>query len=427
MSEVRDVESAVTLKGEVRVPGDKSTSHRALLLSALASGESVIEGLSPGEDVRATATIVAALGAELEMTGERTHVRGPDAGLRATNVPLDCTNSGTSMRLLAGVTSTVAGTHALVGDASLSTRPMDRVAIPLRTMGATIEGEGPRITAPLRITGRDQLRAISFHVPVASAQVKSALLFAGLRANGEVTIREDVRTRRTTEDMFRIAGLTLESEDLDHGRTVTLQPGRPKAVSWRIPGDPSQAAFFCVLGAIHRDARLEIIDIDATPERTGFVGVLQRMGASVSVSSSNDHLSLVAESSTLDATEIHAHEIPSVDEVPVLAVAAAAARGVSAFRDMGELRVKESDRLSGSLDLVQRLGCRAWSDGDDFFIEGLGSAQHFSHFEIDGGLDHRMVMSSAVAGAAGKGCVIRGAGTVASSYPGFFDDLARLQ
>jgi 3-phosphoshikimate 1-carboxyvinyltransferase len=427
MSDVREVEPAATLKGEIRVPGDKSTSHRALLLAALASGESAIEGLSPGEDVRATATIIAALGAQVSFTREITLVGGPDEGLRPSDTPLDCANSGTSMRLLAGVTSTIEGTHVLKGDASLSKRPMDRVAVPLASMGALIEGEGPRVTAPLRVTGRRSLEGISYRVPVASAQVKSAILFAGLQATSVVTIQEDVRTRRTTEDMFRLAGLAIESEELNEGRVVTLHPGRPKATSWRVPGDPSQAAFFCVLGVIHHDARIEILDIDATPERIGFVEVLQRMGASLSVSPGSTHLSLIAESSSLHATEIHAHEIPSVDEVPVLAVAAAAANGVSAFRDMGELRLKESDRFAGSLDLAQRLGCRVWSEGDDFFIEGLTTSQRFAPFDVDGDLDHRMVMSSAVAGAAGHGCVISGAATVSSSYPTFFDDLARLQ
>ncbi len=427
MSAIRHVDPVATLKGEVRVPGDKSASHRALLLAALASGESVIEGLSPGEDVRATAAIVQALGASVRTDGQQAWVRGPDDGLRASDAPLDCANSGTSMRLLAGVTSTIEGSHVLVGDASLSVRPMDRVAAPLTSMGAEVEGEGPRVTAPLRITGRSSLRAISYHVPVASAQVKSAILFAGLRADAVVRVREDVRTRRTTEDMFRGAGLVVESEDVDEGRVVTLHPGRPLATTWRVPGDPSQAAFFCVLGALAREARIEVLDVDATPERIGFVAVLERMGASLGTSEGSTRLSLVAESSPLHATEIHAREVPSVDEVPVLTVAAAAASGVSAFRDMGELRLKESDRFTGSMDLAQRLGCRVWSVDDDFFVEGLDSADRFATFEIDGALDHRMVMASAVAGTVGNGCDIRGAATVSSSYPGFFDDLARLR
>jgi 3-phosphoshikimate 1-carboxyvinyltransferase len=367
------------------------------------------------------------LGAELRTEGELVHVRGPENGLEAAATPLDCGNSGTTMRLLTGLVSTIEGNHELVGDASLSSRPMDRVAVPLGLMGASVEGQGERVTAPLRVTGRAQLRAIDYHVPSPSAQVKSAILFAGLGADTATVVREQIRTRRTTEDMFRASGLWIESTDLDKGRVVTLRPGRPKETSWTIPADPSQAAFFCVLAAIHDDAKIEIVEIDTTPERIGFVGVLERMGAVLSSKDQSTCHSLVSRSSSLVATEIHASEVPSLDEVPVLAVAAAAAKGVSAFRDMGELRLKESNRFDGSIQLVQELGCRAWSEGDDFFIEGLESAQQFRHCVTDAHLDHRMVMAAAVAGSAGNGASIAGAATVSSSYPRFFDDLAGLQ
>jgi 3-phosphoshikimate 1-carboxyvinyltransferase len=208
---------------------------------------------------------------------------------------------------------------------------------------------------------------------------------------------------------------------------VTLKPGRPTTASWQIPGDPSQAAFFCVLGAVHPDAHIEILNVDSSVERSGFVAVLQRMGATLTREARGHYSSLVSSSSELAATEIHAHEIPSVDEVPVLTVAAAAAKGVSAFRGMGELRLKESDRFEGSMSLARSLGCRVWSEGDDFFVEGLGSSSAFVGFEIDAALDHRLVMSAAVAGAAGRGCTIVGAETVASSYPQFFHDLDSLQ
>jgi 3-phosphoshikimate 1-carboxyvinyltransferase len=427
MSEPIEVRHALALRGRVHVPGDKSASHRALMISALASGVSAIEGLSPGDDVRSTAHIMEQLGASVHREGDMVHVEGPDAGLHATKEPLDCGNSGTTMRLLAGLVSAVDGRHHLVGDASLSKRPMDRVAVPLSAMGAVVHGSGEAVTAPLRITGRSTLHAIDYHVPSASAQVKSSILFAGLRADAVTTVREDVRTRRTTEDMFRAAGLEVESVDDRDGRVVTLRPGRPWATSWRIPGDPSQAAFFCVLGALHPDAKLEVADVDATRERGGFIGVLRRMGASISLEERGPRLSLLVASSTLVATEIESSEIPSVDEVPVLCVAAAAANGVSAFRAMGELRLKESDRFAGAMDLARRLGSRVWSEGDDFFVEGLHSATSFEHFTLHAQLDHRMVMAAAVAGAAGNGCVIDGADTVSSSYPGFFEDLKALQ
>ena len=420
------VEHFERLRGTVRVPGDKSTSHRALMVSALAEGESTIRGLSPGLDVDGTAQIIEQLGASRVVDDDVVTVVGPPEGLHASDTDLDCGNSGTTMRLMSGVVSAVPGAHRLVGDASLSTRPMDRVGEPLTMMGAHFEGRGDRLHAPLHIVGSNELHGIDYVVPMASAQVKSAILFAAIGATSATTVVEHVRTRPTTEEMLSRAGVSVVSIDDDHGRRITLQPGRPLARNWLVPGDPSQAAFFAVLGCIHPDAELDILDIDSARERNGFLNVLQRMGATLTLQASGAMTSLAVRSSDLLATDIHAREIPSVDEVPVLVVAASAARGVSRFHDVGELRVKESDRFEASLTLAQRLGCRAWSEGDDLFVEGLGSASRFVHFEIDAGLDHRMVMASAVAGCAGAGCSIGGADTVASSYPDFFDDLDRL-
>jgi len=427
MSDAVSVAPASSLRGALHVPGDKSASHRALILSALADGASTITGLSPGQDVAATALVVRELGADVNGDGGVVVVTGPSAGLRASTHDLECANSGTTMRLVAGVVSALVGRHRLVGDASLSRRPMDRVAAPLRLMGADVEGEGPRVCAPLVVTGSAGLRAIEYAVPVASAQVKSAVLLAGLSASGHTTVHESVRTRTTTEEMMRHAGVTVHSVDHEEGRSVTLTPGRPRPTTWDVPGDPSQAAFFAVLGAIHRDAALTILGVDAAPERVGYVDVLERMGARVVLLAGDRGASLTSASADLTATEVTSDEIPSVDEVPVLTVAAAAARGVSAFRNMSELRVKESDRFAASMDLARRLGCRVWDEGDDFFVEGLGSAARFRAVDLDAGLDHRIVMAAAVAGAAGAGATISGASTVASSYPHFFDDLASLQ
>ncbi len=422
---MREVTPLGPLRGSVRVPGDKSYSHRAVLLSALAEGPSTLTGLSPGADVAATLDAVARLGALVEPDEDRVRVRAPAGGLRPSDAPLECANSGTTMRLLCGVVAGIAGTHRLVGDASLSRRPMDRVATPLRLMGARVSGLGPTLHAPLVVEG-GTLRGIEYRVPVPSAQVKSAVLFAGLDARGPTTVVEAVRTRTTTEDAMRAAGLALEVAPEGGGRRVTLAPGRPVARTWSVPGDPSQAAFFAVLGAIHDDASLEVVSLDAAPERVGFVGVLARMGARVALHDHGAFHSLTALSSALVATEVHSHEIPSVDEVPILTVAACAAEGVSAFRSMAELRVKESDRFAGSIELARRLGAAAWAEGDDFFVEGLGAARRFAPFHLDAGLDHRMVMAAAVAGAAGRGGAIDGDETVATSYPHFFRDLALL-
>lgn len=427
MNGTQRVEPAEHLRGSVRVPGDKSTSHRALLLSALAPGKSVISGLSMGDDVAATRTIIGQLGAETRDDDGDVVVIGPETGLAASEEELNCENSGTTMRLLCGVLAHVDGRHRLVGDLSLSKRPMDRVATPLALMGTHVDGQGDRCYAPLIVEGTSELRGIDYSVPYASAQVKSAILLAGMYAQGETIVRESVRTRTATEDMLTLCGVDVALRNEGAGRVVTIRRGRPQRHHWRVPGDPSQAAFFAVLASIHHDATLEVLSLDASTERVGFVAVLQRMGARVELIERSGVTALRAESSMLHATEVHAHEIPSVDEVPVLAVAAVAASGVSVFRSMSELRVKESDRFEGSLLLAQALGATAWAEGDDLFIEGLGSAERFLDFTFDAALDHRMVMAAAVAGCAGRGATIVGAQTVASSYPTFFRDLTLLQ
>lgn len=427
MNAPRRVERASRLRGALLVPGDKSGSHRALMLSALASGQSTISGLSNGQDVAATSQILVQLGAERIDEPDQVVIVGPRSGLEASQRPLDCANSGTTMRLMTGIVSSIEGSHQLVGDESLSRRPMDRVAVPLALMGARVSGRGERSFAPLLVEGRERLRAINYRVPNPSAQVKSAILLAGLNADGPTHVQEDVRTRTTTEDMLVRAGVSVRSVEVDQGRTIEIQPGRPLAQRWKVPGDPSQAAFFAVLGLIHHDAQIEIRELDASAERIGFASVLARMGGRIELTDVAETGNLVCESSDLSATEVRASEIPSVDEVPVLVVAAAAATGTSVFRDMGELRVKESNRFEGSMQLAASLGCRVWSEGDDFFVEGVGSSDAFREFELDAHLDHRMVMASAVAATAGRGCWIGGDTTVASSYPNFFDDLARLE
>lgn len=419
------VEAKSKLRGTVKVPGDKSASHRAVLLSALASGTSTIEGLSPGLDVRGTATIVAQLGASVTFDDKVVTITGPTNGLSGSVDPLDCGNSGTTIRLVSGLVASIEGAHTLIGDHSLSQRPMDRVALPLRLMGASISGVGDRETPPLIITG-SELHSITYDVPVPSAQVKSAILLAGLRASGETVVREAVRTRTATEDMLANAGIAITSEPTGEGRVIRLQPGRPSPQQWKVPTDPSQAAFFAVLGLIAARASITILDVESSPERIGFVNVLQRLGGDIDVEDRRGVSTLTVRSSDLHATEIHATEIPSVDEAPILSIAAAAATGVTVFRDMGELRLKESDRFEGCMLLARSVGANTWADGDDFYIEGLGSARNFQHFSINPGLDHRMVMSAAVAGTAGSGCIIENPETVSSSYPGFFTDLASL-
>jgi 3-phosphoshikimate 1-carboxyvinyltransferase len=422
-----NVASVRTLRGLIRTPGDKSVSHRSILLGALSDGPSTITGCSQGLDVRGTLSIVQQLGAKVSLESDRLIVNGTE-GLHHSASPLDCGNSGTTMRLLCGVLAGIVGEHALIGDPSLSQRPMDRVARPLGLMGVAITGHGERVTPPLVVTRRAPTPlAIEYNVPEPSAQVKSAVLFAGLFANDTTTVRETVRTRPTTEEMLTTAGISLTSVNEGDGRVVTVAPGRPRATEWVVPGDPSQAAFFIVLGAIHADAAIEVVDLYAAPERSGFVDVLVRMGATIERSFNAGTVTLSVRSSELVGVEVDASEIPSLDEIPVLAVAAAAATGTTRFRDAGELRVKESDRFEGTMALVRELGAAAHAEGDDLVVEGLGSAHRFAPLTLRGELDHRMVMAAAVAGAAGAGATLSGTETVATSYPGFFDDLASLR
>jgi len=399
------------------VPGDKSISHRALMLGALADGTSTIGGLSTGADVIGTASIMSSLGATVTL-GERVSVIGPPEGLTPSCDPLDCGNSGTTARLLLGLLAGVPGVHHLDGDESLRRRPMNRVLAPLHLMGVALSTPEVNATFPLTIESSGRSLALSYDVPVVSAQVKSAVLFAGLVADGPVTVRERVTTRTNTEDMFADAGLRVERSAWRVGQSVTLWPGRPTARHWEVPGDPSQAAFFAVLAAVS-GSRIALPSLYQGPERTGFLRVLERMGARV------DWLpdEVVVQGADLEGTEIFGSEIPSVDEVPALAVACAAARGRSVFRDVGELRFKESDRFAATIALVQALGAVAWADEDDLIIDGLTSARAFEDFAFGSALDHRMVMAAAVAGVAGRGVTIETPLAVASSYPHFFADL----
>jgi len=416
------------LRGVVTTPGDKSISHRTLMLSALADGESVIHGLSNGEDVRATRAIMSALGAHIDDRGGVVVVRGPREGLHPSTTSLDCGNSGTTIRLLAGFLASVPGTHILVGDESLSSRPMDRIAEPLREMGLSLRGQGDRYTPPLTVEVPSAgIRSIEYSVPVPSAQVKSAVLFAGLATQETTVVRESLRTRANTEEMLHDAGVDVLCEDIGKGRVVRLHGSRPRAHEWWVPGDPSQAAFFAVLAALHPDADVTVAGLYPGPERLGFVAVLQRMGAHIELVPSAHGVNLVARSSDLQGVVVSSEEIPSVDEVPILAVAAAAAGGDTRFVDVGELRIKESDRLQGSVDLVTALGATAEIDGDDLIIHGVGTAKLFRSFSYRAALDHRMVMSAAVAAAVGQGGTIEGAETVSSSFPDFFDVVASLR
>ena len=421
------------LVGTVSVPGDKSISHRALLVGALAPGTSTVTGLSNGDDVARTRAAVEALGARIEEVDGSLRVTG--GTLHVPPGPLDLGNSGTGLRLLMGVVAGLPGSTTLTGDASLRSRPMDRVARPLALMGATASGTGERCLPPVTVTG-GRLVGIDYTPPVASAQVKSAILLAGLAAAGPTVVREPVATRSHTEELLAAAGADVSVERSGGGVVVTLRPGPLRPFATVVPGDPSQAAFWVVAATLVPGSDVAVRGVHVSPERTGFLDVLDRMGARVAVERRGPGVAdLRVLPARLSGTEVLAAEIPSLDEVPILAVAAAAAAGRSRFRDVGELRVKESDRLTATAALVRAIGARASVEGDDLVVDGvdLGAGGCFYSASVDAELDHRMAMAAAVAGMATTGAsgapggvAITGWDAVATSYPAFLADLDRL-
>ena len=423
---VFEVGGGRALAGETGVPGDKSISHRALLLAALAEGTSTLTGLSTGDDVVRTHGAVAALGAGVTPMGPDVVVHGGRGRLAAPAGEVDLGNSGTGMRLLMGVAATLPGTTAMTGDASLCGRPMDRVAVPLEQMGAAVAGAGERCLPPLTVTG-GALRGITYEPPMASAQVKGAVLLAGLAATGETIVREAVATRTHTEDMLAAAGADIDVAVEGAGRVVRLRASALAPRDVAVPGDPSQAAFWVVAATVTPGSRVTVRHVHLGPERIGFLTVLARMGAQVAVVPTGDgDGDLDARWAPLAGTVVEAAEIPSLDEVPILAVAAMAASGTTRFRDVGELRVKESDRLAGTAALVGAFGGSAEIDGDDLVVHG---GRPFTPGRLDAQGDHRMAMAAAVAAVAGADSapsVITGWDAVATSYPGFADVLVRL-
>ena len=418
--DVLAVRAGGPLRGELRVPGDKSISHRALLLGALADGVSRISGLSDGADVAATAAAVRALGAGVESSGDAVSVRG--GGLREPRGAIDVGNSGTSIRLLAGIAAGCPFTTTLGGDASVNRRPMDRVAEPLRLMGAEVDGADGGRRAPLRITG-GRLRGIDWQPPVASAQVKGAVLLAGLFADGETVVREPVATRAHTEEMLAAFGADVRVA----GDTVAVRASRPSPFDFAVPGDPSAAAFWLVGAALLPGSAVTVHDVYQGQARGGYLRVLQRMGADVTVTPTGDQRVRVAcRSGPLRGVTVAASEIPGlIDEIPVLAVAAAAADGPSRFEGAGELRHKESDRLGSVLAALASLGAPAEVDGDALVVHG---GARLRAGRVDAAGDHRIAMAFCIGAlAAGGETVISGWRSVATSYPGFLDDLARCR
>jgi 3-phosphoshikimate 1-carboxyvinyltransferase len=416
------------LTGKIRVPGDKSISHRALMLGALAVGRTEISGLLEGEDVLATAAAINALGANASPAGDgRWAVNGVGiGGLTEPEDLLDLGNSGTSARLLLGILATHPLTAFVTGDASLRRRPMGRVVEPLSRIGARfVTREGARL--PLAISGAADPIPISYHLPVPSAQVKSAVLLAGLNTPGTTTVIEPQPTRDHTERMLRHFGATVTTEPTEGGgKHITLE-GYPEltAAPIAVPGDPSSAAFPLIAALIVPGSDVTIEGVGINPLRTGLIECLREMGADLALLNERDEggepvADLRARAGTLKGADIPAERAPRmIDEYPILAVAAACACGRTVMRGLAELRVKESDRLTGIAAGLASCGVRVAVEQDDLIVEGAGNFPA-GGATIETRLDHRIAMAFLVLGLAADEAVrIDDAAPIATSFPDF--------
>ena len=415
-------------RATIKVPGDKSMSHRAAMLSALSDGPCLIRNYLAGEDCLGTLRVLGQLGVPIEDKGAGNWlVHGVSGKFRQPAADLDCGNSGTTMRLMSGLLSAQAFRSRLVGDASLSKRPMRRIMEPLERMGAGFSTEGNDGRPPLVIQGNPQLHAIEYLLPVPSAQVKSAVLLAGLLAEGLTTVVQPVQTRDHTERMLAHFGVPVERD----GDRISVRGGTlPRARDFDVPGDISSAAFWLVAAAAKPGCHLTIEGLGLNPTRTGIVKVLQRMGAQIGI---RDEISGPGEPSgtveirggELRGTTIEGAEIPNViDEIPVLAVAAALAKGTTVIKDAAELRVKESDRLAVVAHHLRAMGAEVDELPDGLVIHG-GRPLHGACLESHG--DHRIAMAFAIAGLFAEGqTVITGTECVETSYPRFVEQLGEL-
>ena len=419
------VASGGALTGRIRVPGDKSISHRSIMLGSIAEGTTRISGFLEGEDALATINVFRALGVRIDGP-ERGNVTVHGVGMRGLKTPgsvLDCGNSGTSMRLLAGLLAGQDFNCELTGDASLRRRPMQRIAMPLGQMRAAIataEGGCP----PLKITGGGALRGIEYQMPIASAQVKSALLLAGLYARGRTCVTEPAPTRDHTERMFAAFGYPVERS----GSTVCVTGGgKLAATSIDVPADISSAAFFLVGASIAPGSDLTLEHVGVNPTRTGAIDILRLMGADIELVNLREAGGEPVADIRVRHAELRGVEIPvelvplAIDEFPVLFVAAANARGVTVLRGAAELRVKESDRIQAMADGLQALGVAAEPAADGMRVTG----GRYGGAVVDSHGDHRVAMAFAIAAlGAGEAITITDCTNVATSFPGFVE-LAR--
>jgi 3-phosphoshikimate 1-carboxyvinyltransferase len=418
------IEPAAALVGDVAVPGTKSISHRALLFGAIADGESEIRGVGWSGDVESTAQALRALGVRVEADGDDARVTGVGLrGLRVPAEPIDCGNAGTLMRLIVGILAGQDGTFVLTGDESLSSRPMERIAEPLLRMGARVETTAGH--APLTVTGGAALHPISYELPVASAQVKSCVLLAGLYADDgpTVVVEKGAQTRDHTERMLRAMGARVQSSP----RQASVWPAERLApLSLEVPGDFSSAAPLVVAATLLSGSELRIHGVNLNPTRTGLLDVLDRMGARIGVFNRRSLAGepagdLEVRASDLTATTVTAEEVPSmIDELPLFALAAGMAHGESRVEGAQELRAKESNRIESVTTSLRGLGIRVSASHDGFGVRGIPTRPKGGGMSSDG--DHRLAMLGAVAGLVSReGVRLEDAEAVAISFPGFYD------
>ena len=419
------------LEGEVHPPGDKSISHRAILLNTIARGTAHVSNFCAGDDRTSMLRCLRALGVRIKARspcpvghGDEcfvVHGRGPE-GLSEPATVMNAGNSGTTMRLVSGLLAAQPFFSVITGDRSLRKRPMSRIVEPLAEMGAHVMGRSDDSLAPLAIRGGD-LRGIDYSLPMASAQVKSCILIAGLLAQGQTTIRQATASRDHTERMLTAMGADIEFDGLD----IALRPSELTAVDVQVPGDISAAAFWLIAGCSHPNARIKVKGVGINPSRTGVLDVLKSMGANIAVenvrqSGGEPLADLIAESSRLTGTEIHGDTIPRViDELPALALAACFSEGTTVIKDAHELRLKESDRIRSTVENLSKLGARIEEQPEGMVIHG-GSVLNGAECQSFG--DHRIAMTMGIAGLMADGeTTVTGAEAATASYPDFWDTL----
>ena len=415
------------LKGTIRVPGDKSISHRSIIFGSLAKGETKVYDILRGEDVLSTIQVFRDLGVSIQDDGDVIRIQGVGfQGLQAPTAPLDMGNSGTSIRLISGVLAGQDFAVTMVGDDSLSKRPMDRVAIPLRQMGVEIAGQGERDCPPLHEKGTHQLQPIHYRLPVASAQVKSALIFAALQAEGESTIIEKEKTRDHTEDMIRQFGGEIQVD----GKNIRIQGGQEfQGQEVIVPGDISSAAFWLVAGLILPESVIKIENVGINQTRTGILDVIQEMGGDLTIEDRDEKAvsaSLTVKTSSLKGIRIDGELIPRlIDELPIIALLATQANGQTVIADAEELRVKETDRIQVVADSLNAMGANVVPTEDGMIITGP-TPLHGADLETFG--DHRIGMMATIAALLVRdgNVVLDRAEAINTSYPSFFEDLETL-